>query len=282
VVEEHSARGIKLSLKFLDPSAVSSTRDGRDIINFKVLDPGQFKSALSGKSMDTSSLDNAGFIKKELPPIVANPLVSGAIAGSAATGTTILNFLSTGNFFVGIILGGSMQQLWGMIRAMQMIILCAVIQVSFPAHTFMFFQACMLFAKMDILSGEDFYNAYFELKETIALNPNFEGYGYDSKSYFLNSGSVFLIQGGLVGFYGTKFVVNKLMGCCAKNKDARKIGIWADEQQWVYKIMQAEMKLFMESYFEITMCSLISLVGFIEASDAEDFAGFFNTPGNCF
>jgi len=67
-----------------------------------------------------------------------------------------------------------MQQLWGMIRSMQLLILCAVVKVSLPAHTFMFFQGCMEFAKMDILSGEGFYNAYFHLKETDPLNSKFE------------------------------------------------------------------------------------------------------------
>ena len=172
-------------------------------------------------------------IRKELPPIIADPLIAGGIKGATKNSKTALNFLSTGNFFVGLILGGSMQQLWGMIRAMQMIILCAVVKVSFPAHTYLFFQGCMLFAKMDVLSGESFFNTYFLLKKTKPLNSNFEGYGYESKSYFLNSGSVFLFECLIIISFLTKFLINKIAVCFAEHTWARKIGMWADKMSFI-------------------------------------------------
>jgi len=42
------------------------------------------------------------------------------------------------------------------------------------------------------------------------------------------------------------------------------------------------MKLFLEGYFEQTMCSLLSIIAFIEAYDNEDLSEFFKTPGNIF
>jgi hypothetical protein len=39
-----------------------------------------------------------------------------------------------------------MQQLWGMIRAMQMIVTEFLIRVPTPGHTFVFFQGCMKIA----------------------------------------------------------------------------------------------------------------------------------------
>jgi len=83
----------------------------------------------------------------------------------------------------------------------------------------------MLFAKMDILSGETFFNANFKLKETDPLNFNMESFGYESKNYFLNSGSIFLIQSGLFAYYFGFFVLNKLMTCFPKSKFARMIGM---------------------------------------------------------
>jgi hypothetical protein len=57
-----------------------------------------------------------------------------------------MNSASGANFLVSLMLGGSMQQLWGMIRAMQMIILIALIKTPQPAHTFTFLKGCMMFA----------------------------------------------------------------------------------------------------------------------------------------
>lgn len=64
-----------------------------------------------------------------------------------------MNSVSSGNFVLSLILGGSMQQLWGMIRALQMIVLSALIRTPLPSHCFIFFQGCMMFAQMDILDG---------------------------------------------------------------------------------------------------------------------------------
>ena len=54
----------------------------------------------------------------ELPPQITNKGVIDGLKDGADTGGSIVNFLSTGNFFVSLLLGGSMQQLWGMIRAL--------------------------------------------------------------------------------------------------------------------------------------------------------------------
>jgi hypothetical protein len=140
----------------------------------------------------------------------------------------------------------------------------------------------MLFAKMDILSGESFYQSNFKLKETQPLNFNMESFGYESKNYFLNSGSIFLLQSGLFAYFFGFFVLNKLMTYFPESKLARMIGMKVYVQDPKTKILKAEHKLYLESYFEITMCSTLNLLAFIEATDAEDLRGFFNTPGNLF
>jgi len=42
------------------------------------------------------------------------------------------------------------------------------------------------------------------------------------------------------------------------------------------------MKLFLESYFEQSMCTTLSIIAFTEVIDRDDFLGFINTPGNIF
>ena len=54
-------------------------------------------------------------------------------------------------------MAGSMQQLWGMIRAMQIIILAGLIEIPMPAHALVFMKGCMSFAQMDVFDGSGLY-----------------------------------------------------------------------------------------------------------------------------
>ena len=105
----------------------------------------------------------------------------------------ITTFLSSANLAVGIILGGSMQQLYGLIRAMQMILLSLLSDVSYPAPAYVFFQGVMLFAQMDIFSGEDFFEKHFIFKETTPISTRFEEFGIENKNFILNSGSYLIM-----------------------------------------------------------------------------------------
>ena len=111
--------------------------------------------------------------------------------------TKFTNYLSTGNFVVSLVLGGSMQHLYGMIRAMQMILLSALTNVAYPGPTLIFFKGAILFANMDVLSGEDFYEKHFEFQETDPINERFDEFGIGDKNFTMNSGS-FLIMNILI------------------------------------------------------------------------------------
>ena len=58
-----------------------------------------------------------------------------------------------GNFVIAIVLSGSIGALWGMIRAMKMISLSAIVNAKIPTHMFLFLQGCILFAEMDVFDG---------------------------------------------------------------------------------------------------------------------------------
>ena len=73
---------------------------------------------------------------------------------------------SSGNFLLSVIMAGSLQQLWGTIRAMQTIILAGLVEIPMPAHTMVFMQGCMQVAQLDVLDGEGFFIEYFDMKDT--------------------------------------------------------------------------------------------------------------------
>ena len=80
-----------------------------------------------------------------------------------------------------------------MIRALQLIFMSSLVNINHPPHTVLFFKLCMIFAQMDILNGEDFYEEHMTFKHTEPLTPNFETYGIENMNFFLNSGSFLVL-----------------------------------------------------------------------------------------
>ena len=67
-----------------------------------------------------------------------------------------------------------MQQIWGLVRALQLIILIQLVDVNIPGNLFVFVQESIKIAAMDILNGEEFFASNFEFKETSPYNDNFK------------------------------------------------------------------------------------------------------------
>ena len=86
-----------------------------------------------------------------------------------------------------------MQQLWGLIRALQLISLSALLNIPYTINLFIFLQICVNFASMDIMNGEDFYEEHFTFHETSPINEAYEFFGIDNKNFILNSGSYLVI-----------------------------------------------------------------------------------------
>ena len=58
------------------------------------------------------------FLNADLPPIIQDEALIKNIKSSTDIAEKLMKTVSSGNFFVKLALKGSMQQLWGMIRAM--------------------------------------------------------------------------------------------------------------------------------------------------------------------
>jgi len=125
-VTEHTSRGVKLRTVFDNPSAVSALAE--DQFNFEVKELSLFKSASNLKPLDKSAFgEGDGTIKKISPPMISDEEEAQDISSTTDSGGTALSAMSSSNFFVSLILGGSMQELWGMIRSLQMIILSVLV-----------------------------------------------------------------------------------------------------------------------------------------------------------
>ena len=133
-----------IKMHFKDTGSVSRGSN-LDEMSIEVQEVSLFKSASSLKVMSKDSFDEGTAIKKSVPPIVEEETAE-KVTTTTDAGGSLLDLVSSSNFAVSLILGGSMQQLWGMIRALQTIVICQLVRVPTPSIAFAFFTGCMLFA----------------------------------------------------------------------------------------------------------------------------------------
>ena len=106
-----------MEMNFADPNSISSGNQN-DQTEMKILEVSLFQSK-DLKKMDKKSFkDGEAQISKSVPPIISDPDQAKNIEETTESGGSVMNSISSGNFVISLILGGSMQQLWGMIRAL--------------------------------------------------------------------------------------------------------------------------------------------------------------------
>ena len=148
---------------------------------------------------DMTSMSKASFkggipeLGGAVPPIITDKETAASIEENSEKASKYLDMFNSGNFFIMLLLGSAMQELWGMIRAVQMIALSALVQINFPVNLFLFLGICINFASMDILQAEEIYANNLEFKETEPINDAFNFFGIGDKNMVYNSGSYFLI-----------------------------------------------------------------------------------------
>jgi hypothetical protein len=126
-----------------------------------------------------------------------------------------------------LILGGSMQELWGMIRAIQMIVLSALVNITLPINLFIFLEICMTFAQMDVLDGGTIIANNLVFYPTEPVNGAFAFFGIENKNMIYNTGSYFFIMAGIIGWMVFKAILNWIATKLATFHYARLMGMWS-------------------------------------------------------
>ena len=145
VVTEHSPSGIKIAINFDQPEALSVSGEAGVMMDIKEVSI--FKTQATMKSMSTDSFKGGlPKIGGALPPIIADKKEATEIEDKADRAAEVMDMFNSGNFLLMLILGGSMQELWGMIRAVQMMALSALVNIKIPINMFIYLQVCILFA----------------------------------------------------------------------------------------------------------------------------------------
>jgi hypothetical protein len=116
---------------------------------------------------------------------------------------------------------------------------------------------------MDILNTEDWYGDNLTFHETPPINQAFAFFGIDNKNFILNSGSYFALQLIVIGSILFQYFLNRLAVNHAAHKWARKLGIFVYKPDYNLLMKESTVKLFMESYFDLCICTFINLDAFV-------------------
>lgn len=75
--------------------------------------------------------------------MISDPEEVKNILDTSENASNAVDAITSSNFFLGLILGGSMESLWGMVRAIQLISLSSIVEVPTPIHMFTFMTVCI-------------------------------------------------------------------------------------------------------------------------------------------
>jgi hypothetical protein len=92
------------------------------------------------------------------------------------------------------------------------------------------------------------------------------------KNFVMNSGSYFIIFTAILGFQLSKLLINLLARKLSKHKLARRIGVKVHEESYFKIVWDAGLKLFIECYFDLSMCVLLMVLSFVEQQFDDLFA----------
>lgn len=96
------------------------------------------------------------------------------------------------------------------------------------------------------------------------------------KNFMMNSGSYFILFAGLVGYSVARFILNSMARCCPTSARCRRLGIYAYEESYTGNLWTAAVKLFIESFFDLTMCAMLANLSFLEIPAGTSFASLFD------
>lgn len=169
-------------------------------------------------------------------------------------------------------LGLSVQKVWGLVRAIQLIAASAMVTVKRPAALHVFLSVALVFSQLDMLDMESTYAARLDLLPTTAVSDSFGFYGLDNRNFLLNSGSYFAVQLGAACWCLLRWVLNAVAARNSENYYWRRLGMWAWSPAFSAELWHATHKLLLESSFDLALCCCLELSAFF---DADDFGGFW-------
>ena len=202
-IEFVDSQTIEIVIVWENPAFVSSIGTDELIIDFN----GPFYDTEDGVDIDS----NLKQLKKAIPPQAVPGALTDAIEGAGSSLSAASTGAVAGNAAVNIFLAGSLNQLWGMVNNLQLVIHSPLFGVQFPANSFMIFDVMIAIATFDILPTDNFFPAIFPDMPEFEYNffkadkdfERFDRLQIGSRYTVMNMGTMLII----LSFYVLLFIV---------------------------------------------------------------------------
>ena len=97
-----------------------------------------------------------------------------------------------GNGLMNLLLQGSLNQVWGMINNMQVVIVTPLMSVNFPGNALLLYNKFITVATFDFLPTDDIYIYLWDFPDDEPFNDKFDMLGYGCQ-YIINNLGTLLI-----------------------------------------------------------------------------------------
>ncbi|TNV87167.1 hypothetical protein FGO68_gene6575 [Halteria grandinella] len=180
---------IFFQLSFASPLSISINYD--DYLNIEILDLSIFKPLQYGRVL-LSEPKKTQRMRKLLPRQMKVDALLQSLVGKMQSLMTNVMF---GNALINIVLSTSLQTLWGMINALQIVILLPLANLYFPPSTQLIFDMLTHIFNFEFYDLTPYLCKMLQLDpetyEGEPLRPQFSNFGYDLLNSVLNLNNVF-------------------------------------------------------------------------------------------
>ena len=173
-----------LKLGFENPIEVSA--DDIDSLNITFNDHSYFQ-ATSGEAIKKGTV-----ISKKIPSQMSNSKMAPLMAEIEKFLTPSLSGFNVATLFLNMLLAATLQQLWGMINAQQIIVHMIAYKTKPPAITTWFFHILFQIQSVDVIPWGDLYSYLFTMEHTEPLSKNLYSLGFINRYFICNLGSSIL------------------------------------------------------------------------------------------
>ena len=165
-----------------------------------------------------------------------------------------------GNLVVNTILSASLQQLWGLLEAQQIIVLMPLLKIELPAICSIFFGFLMTIASFDLIPIDNYVDKHVQMTPRDPININFEAVGFESMYVLINLGSLLIL---FVLFPALAFL--EIIMRFIPIRNTQKVAKFLRKKLY----WNTSIRLFKESYAIALMCALINMKAFSSVTAAE-------------
>ena len=97
----------------------------------------------------------------------------------------------------------------------------------------------------------------------------------------LNSGSYFVVFLGIIGYEILLWLLNQIARRYPESERARSIGIYSYKKSYWRTIKNAQIKLYLESYFDLAFCAVLGSLQIKEYLDQGLMGDYLSNFTNC-